>query len=118
MGVKKTTRSLPDYKNIYLKPNQIWRPELADDRVHRPQRSGVGNSYLNKAYESRHPALVLIRIDPLFDRLGSEDRLKQFIRSVAPILDTRGALPVDRANQEAQRATVQQTPLVPLSLGD
>jgi serine/threonine protein kinase/tetratricopeptide (TPR) repeat protein len=41
--------------------------------------------YLNKAYESRHPGLVLIRIDPLFDRLRSDDRFKQLVRRFEPI---------------------------------
>jgi hypothetical protein len=70
VGVKKTRQSLPDYKNIYLKPNQIWRPELADDLSTGLNDQELAIAYLNKAYESRHPALVLIRIDPLFDRLG------------------------------------------------
>lgn len=42
-------------------------------------------AYLNKAYESRHPGLVLIRIDPLFDRLRSDDRLKQIVQRFEPI---------------------------------
>jgi eukaryotic-like serine/threonine-protein kinase len=41
--------------------------------------------YLNKAYESRHPGLVLIRIDPLFDRLRSDDRFIQLVRRFEPI---------------------------------
>jgi serine/threonine protein kinase/tetratricopeptide (TPR) repeat protein len=42
-------------------------------------------SYLNKAYESRHPGLVLIRIDPLFDRLRSDPRFKQIVQRFEPI---------------------------------
>jgi tetratricopeptide (TPR) repeat protein len=42
-------------------------------------------AYLNKAYESRHPGLVLIRIDPLFDRLRSDDRFKQIVQRFEPI---------------------------------
>ncbi len=40
---------------------------------------------LQKAYESRHPGLVLIRIDPLFDRLRSEDAFKQLVSRFEPI---------------------------------
>ena len=40
---------------------------------------------LEKAYESRHPGLVLIRIDPLFDRLRSEERFKQLVSRFEPI---------------------------------
>ena len=42
-------------------------------------------AYLNKAYENRHPGLVLIRIDPLFDRLRSDDRFKQIVQRFEPI---------------------------------
>jgi serine/threonine protein kinase/tetratricopeptide (TPR) repeat protein len=42
-------------------------------------------AYLNKAYESRHPGLVLIRIDPLFDGLRSDDRFKQIVQRFEPI---------------------------------
>lgn len=42
-------------------------------------------AYLNKAYESRHPGLVLIRIDPLFDGLRSDDRFKQIVQRFQPI---------------------------------
>jgi len=42
-------------------------------------------AYLNKAYENRHPGLVLIRIDPLFDRLRSDARFKQIIQRFEPI---------------------------------
>jgi tetratricopeptide (TPR) repeat protein len=40
---------------------------------------------LEKAYESRHPGLVLIRIDPLFDRLRSETSFKQLVSRFEPI---------------------------------
>jgi serine/threonine protein kinase/tetratricopeptide (TPR) repeat protein len=40
---------------------------------------------LEKAYESRHPGLVLIRIDPLFDRLRGEDRFKRLVQRFEPI---------------------------------
>jgi TolB-like protein/Flp pilus assembly protein TadD len=40
---------------------------------------------LEKAYESRHPGLVLIRIDPLFDRLRSEEGFKQLVNRFEPI---------------------------------
>jgi serine/threonine-protein kinase len=40
---------------------------------------------LNKAFESRHPGLVLIRIDPLFDRLRSEEGFKQLVKRFEPI---------------------------------
>jgi eukaryotic-like serine/threonine-protein kinase len=40
---------------------------------------------LGKAFESRHPGLVLIRIDPLFDRLRSEEAFKQLVKRFEPI---------------------------------
>jgi serine/threonine-protein kinase len=40
---------------------------------------------LEKAYDSRHPGLVLIRIDPLFDRLRGEDRFKRLVQRFEPI---------------------------------
>ncbi len=40
---------------------------------------------LNKAFESRHPGLVLVRIDPLFDRLRSEEGFKQLVKRFEPI---------------------------------
>ncbi|MEP6911296.1 MAG: protein kinase [bacterium] len=42
-------------------------------------------AYLNKAYESRHPGLVLIRIDPLFDGLRTDARFKQIVQRFEPI---------------------------------
>ena len=41
--------------------------------------------YLNKAYEARHPGLVLIRIEPMFDSLRSDDRFKQLVKRFEPI---------------------------------
>jgi serine/threonine protein kinase/tetratricopeptide (TPR) repeat protein len=41
--------------------------------------------YLNKAYESRHPGLVLIRVDPIFDNLRGDERFKQLIARFEPI---------------------------------
>jgi serine/threonine-protein kinase len=40
---------------------------------------------LNKAFESRHPGLVLIRIEPMFDALRSDDRFKQLVKRFEPI---------------------------------
>jgi serine/threonine protein kinase/tetratricopeptide (TPR) repeat protein len=41
--------------------------------------------YLNKAYQSRHPGLVLVRVDPIFDELRSDDRFRQLVRLFEPI---------------------------------
>ena len=41
--------------------------------------------YLNKAFEARHPGLVLIRIEPMFDGLRSDERFKQLIKRFEPI---------------------------------
>jgi serine/threonine-protein kinase len=41
--------------------------------------------YLKRAYESRHPGLVLIRIEPIFDRLRSDERFKQLVKRFEPI---------------------------------
>ncbi len=41
--------------------------------------------YLNKAYESRHPGLVLIRVDPIFDDIRSDDRFKQLVKRFEPL---------------------------------
>ena len=41
--------------------------------------------YLNKAYESRHPGLVLIRIEPMFDGLRSDERFQQLVKKFEPI---------------------------------
>ncbi|PWT90979.1 MAG: hypothetical protein C5B55_08875, partial [Blastocatellia bacterium] len=41
--------------------------------------------YLNKAFESRHPGLVLIRIEPMFDGLRSDARFQQLVQKFEPI---------------------------------
>jgi serine/threonine-protein kinase len=41
--------------------------------------------FLNKAYEDRHPGLVLIRIEPMFDALRSDERFKQLVKRFEPI---------------------------------
>lgn len=41
--------------------------------------------YLNQAFASRHPGLVLIRIDPIFDGLRSDDRFKALVARFEPI---------------------------------
>jgi tetratricopeptide (TPR) repeat protein len=41
--------------------------------------------YLNQAYQSRHPGLVLIRVDPIFDDLRSDDRFKQLVKRFEPM---------------------------------
>ncbi|MEP6635246.1 MAG: hypothetical protein ABJB97_00875, partial [Acidobacteriota bacterium] len=41
--------------------------------------------YLNKAFTSRHPGLVLIRVDPIFDDLRSDERFKQLVARFEPI---------------------------------
>ncbi|HEX2269909.1 MAG TPA: protein kinase [Pyrinomonadaceae bacterium] len=41
--------------------------------------------YLNEAFQSRHPGLVLIRIDPLFDWLRSDERFKALTKRFEPI---------------------------------
>ena len=41
--------------------------------------------YLNAAFESRHPGLVLIRIEPMFDGLRSDDRFKKLAARFEPI---------------------------------
>ena len=41
--------------------------------------------YLNKAYEARHPGLVLIRIEPMFDGLRSDERFNHLIKRFEPI---------------------------------
>lgn len=40
---------------------------------------------LNKAFDSRHPGLVLVRIDPVFDGLRSDERFKQLVNRFEPI---------------------------------
>jgi serine/threonine-protein kinase len=41
--------------------------------------------YLNQAFEARHPGLVLIRIEPMFDGLRSDERFKQLIKRFEPM---------------------------------
>ncbi len=41
--------------------------------------------YLNDAFQSRHPGLVLIRIDPSFDWLRSDERFKALTKRFEPI---------------------------------
>jgi len=41
--------------------------------------------YLNQAYASRHPGLVLIRVDPIFDDLRSDERFKQLVKRFEPM---------------------------------
>jgi tetratricopeptide (TPR) repeat protein len=40
---------------------------------------------LNKAYENRHPGLVLIRVEPLFDSLRDDQRFQELLRKFEPI---------------------------------
>lgn len=41
--------------------------------------------HLNKAFEARHPGLVLIRIEPMFDGLRGDERFKALIKRFEPI---------------------------------
>ena len=41
--------------------------------------------YLNEAFQAKHPGLVLIRIDPTFDSLRSDERFKELARRFEPI---------------------------------
>jgi serine/threonine protein kinase/tetratricopeptide (TPR) repeat protein len=41
--------------------------------------------YLNKAFDARHPGLVLIRIEPMFDALRGDERFKSLIKRFEPI---------------------------------
>src|SRR5688572_3772936 len=52
--------------------------------------AGLRNSdkameYLNKAFDARHPGLVLIRIEPMFDGLRADQRFKDLIKRFEPI---------------------------------
>jgi serine/threonine protein kinase/tetratricopeptide (TPR) repeat protein len=47
--------------------------------------NGHAIQYLNEAYEARHPGLVLIRIEPMFDSLRSDERFKQLVKRFEPI---------------------------------
>jgi len=40
---------------------------------------------LNLAFESRHPGLVLIRVDPIFDDLRDDERFKKLVKRFEPI---------------------------------
>jgi serine/threonine-protein kinase len=41
--------------------------------------------YLNKAFDARHPGLVLIRIEPMFDGMRSDGRFTQLTKRFEPI---------------------------------
>jgi TolB-like protein/Flp pilus assembly protein TadD len=41
--------------------------------------------YLNQAFENRHPGLVLIRVDPIFDNLRGDERFKELVKRFEPI---------------------------------
>jgi serine/threonine-protein kinase len=41
--------------------------------------------YLNDAFAARHPGLVLIRIEPMFDGLRSDERFKQLTKRFEPM---------------------------------
>ena len=41
--------------------------------------------YLNKAFVDRHPGLVLIRVDPIFDNLRSDKRFQELIARFEPM---------------------------------
>jgi serine/threonine-protein kinase len=41
--------------------------------------------YLNKAFDARHPGLVLIRIEPMFDAMRSDERFTQLTKRFEPI---------------------------------
>jgi tetratricopeptide (TPR) repeat protein len=41
--------------------------------------------YLNKAFDARHPGLVLIRIEPMFDSLRGDERFKSLLNRFEPI---------------------------------
>jgi hypothetical protein len=40
---------------------------------------------LNKAFDARHPGLVLIRIEPMFDAMRSDERFTQLTKRFEPI---------------------------------
>jgi hypothetical protein len=40
---------------------------------------------LNKAFADRHPGLVLIRVDPIFDNLRSDKRFQELIARFEPM---------------------------------
>ncbi len=41
--------------------------------------------YLSKAFAGRHPGLVLIRVDPIFDDLHSNEHFKQLVKRFEPM---------------------------------
>ncbi len=41
--------------------------------------------HLNRAFESRHPGLVLIRVDPIFDNLRSDKRFQELVKRFEPM---------------------------------
>jgi serine/threonine protein kinase/tetratricopeptide (TPR) repeat protein len=41
--------------------------------------------YLNKAFDARHPGLVLIRIEPMFDGVRGDERFKELTKRFEPI---------------------------------
>ncbi len=41
--------------------------------------------HLNEAFHARHPGLVLIRIDPTFDHLRTDEKFKELVRRFEPI---------------------------------
>jgi serine/threonine-protein kinase len=41
--------------------------------------------YLNHAFEARHPGLVLIRIEPMYDGLRNDERFKELIKRFEPM---------------------------------
>ena len=43
------------------------------------------HEYLNQAFEARHPGLVLIRIEPMYDGLRGDERFKQLIKRFEPM---------------------------------
>jgi len=42
-------------------------------------------AHLNQAYQNRHPGLVLIRVEPLFDSLRDDERFRGLLRRFEPI---------------------------------
>jgi serine/threonine protein kinase/tetratricopeptide (TPR) repeat protein len=41
--------------------------------------------YLNQAFDARHPGLVLIRIEPMFDSLRTDQRFQELVKRFEPI---------------------------------
>lgn len=41
--------------------------------------------YLNNAFANRHPGLVLIRVEPIFDKLRNEPRFKELVARFEPL---------------------------------